>query len=178
MCEVALPNREISFVYSKEILSRLSSVIPRSASVSIQEAIYRMDIDALQKALENFLLQTISFHDAASETFYHGLILGMCAVMDNSYRITSNREAGEGRFDIQMLPMDQRLPGILIELKARKDCSGPQLENLSRLALQQIGDRAYDTELRAMKVASIIRIGIAFSGKTARIAAERQNVEK
>lgn len=178
MCEVALPNREISFVYSKEILSRLSSVIPRSAAVSIQEAIYRMDIDALQKALKNFLLQTISFHDAASETFYHGLILGMCAVMDNSYRISSNREAGEGRFDIQMLPMDQRLPGILIELKARKDCSGPQLENLSRLALQQIGDRAYDTELRAMKVASIIRIGIAFSGKTARIAAERQNVEK
>ena len=82
------------------------------------------------KALENFLQQTISFHDAASETFYHGLILGMCAVMDNSYRITSNRESGEGRFDIQLLPLNKKLPGVLIELKAGKDCSEKQLEEL------------------------------------------------
>lgn len=173
MCEVALPNKEISFVYSKEILSQLESVIPRSAAIAVQEAVYKMDIDALQKALENFLLQTVSYHDAADERFYHGLVLGMCAVMDNSCRITSNREAGEGRFDIQMLPLHKRLPGILIELKAGKDLSETQLEELSKAALQQINDRAYSVELQAMKVAPIIKIGIAFSGKRARICAER-----
>ena len=106
MCEVALPNKEISFVYSKEILSQLENIIPRSVAVAIQEAIYKVDSDSLQKTLEKFLLQTISFHDAADETFYHGLILGMCAVMDNSYRITSNREAGDGHRGI--LALDQR----------------------------------------------------------------------
>ena len=177
MCEVALPNKEISFVYSKEILSQLENIIPRSVAISIQEAIYKVDSDSLQKTLEKFLLQTISFHDAADETFYHGLILGMCAVMDNSYRITSNREAGDGRFDIQMLPLNKRLPGILIELKAGKDRSEAQLEALANVALQQINDRAYSVDLQAMNVTSIIKIGIAFSGKRTRIAAERQNIE-
>lgn len=177
MCEVALPNKEISFVYSKEILSQLEDIIPRSAAIAVQEALYKMDIDALQIALENFLLQTISFHDAADETFYHGLILGMCAVMDNSYRITSNRESGEGRFDIQMLPLNKRLPGILIELKAGKDRSETQLETLANAALQQINDRTYSADLQAMKVTSIIKFGIAFSGKRTRIAAQIQNIE-
>lgn len=177
MCEVALPNKEISFVYSKEILSQLENIIPRSVAIAIQEAIYKVDSDSLQKTLEKFLLQTISFHDAANETFYHGLILGMCAVMDNSYRITSNREAGDGRFDIQMLPLNKRLPGILIELKAGKDRSETHLEDLANVALQQINDRAYSVDLQAMNVTSIIKIGIAFSGKRTHIAAEKQNIE-
>ena len=92
-------------------------MIPPAAAIAIQEAIYTMDIPKLQSKLETFLLQTISFHDAANETFYHGLILGLCAMLDNQYRITSNREAGNGRFDIQMLPLKKKLPGILIEIK-------------------------------------------------------------
>ena len=175
MCEVALPNKEISFVYSKEILSQLEPVIPRPAAIAVQEAIYKMDVDTLQKTLEDFLLQTISFHDAANETFYHGLVLGMCAITDNSYRIVSNREAGEGRFDIQMIPLNQRLPGILIELKAGKNCTERQLEDLAQTALEQINSRRYDTDLQTMGLSSVIKIGIAFSGKKARIAVERQN---
>ncbi len=118
MCEVALPNKEISFVYSKEILSQLESVIPPAAAIGIQEAIYKMDLDELQTKLEKFLLETVSFHDAASESFYHGLILGLCAMLDDRYQITSNRESGEGSFDIQMAPLSEKLPGILIELKS------------------------------------------------------------
>ena len=173
LCEVALPNKEISFVYSKEILSQLESVIPRPAAVAVQEAIYRMDVDTLQNALEDFLLQAISFHDAAGEAFYHGLILGMCAITDNSYRITSNREAGEGRFDIQMLPLQPSLPGILIELKAEKNCTQSQLEELAQKALRQINKRKYSAELQAVQAPAVIKLGIAFSGKKARIAAER-----
>ena len=175
MCEVALPNKEISFVYSKEILSQLEVIIPRSDAVAIQEAIYRMDADTLQSTLERFLIQSVSFHDVANETFYHGLILGMCAITDNSYQIMSNREAGEGRFDIQMIPVNQQLPGILIELKAEKNCTEQQLERLAQAALRQINERKYTTDLQEMKAASIIKIGIAFSGKKARIAAEREN---
>ncbi len=177
LCEVALPNKEISFVYSKEILSQLESIIPRPAAIAVQEAIYKMDADTLQKTLENFLLQTISFHDAANETFYHGLILGMCAVTDNSYRVVSNREAGEGRFDIQMIPLNRQLPGIVIELKSGKNCTESHLEGLARTALRQINNLKYDAELQSMKLPSIIRIGIAFSGKKARIAAEREQKE-
>lgn len=172
MCEVALPNKEISLVYSKEILSKFENLISPSAAIAIQEAIYTMDIPMLQKRLETFLLQTVSFHDAANETFYHGLILGLCAMLDNRYHITSNRETGKGRFDIQMLPLDKKLPGILIELKAGKDCREEQLEKLAESALNQINDRQYQTEMHAIRVEEILQYGIAFSGKTACVKAE------
>lgn len=177
MCEVALPNKEISYVYSKEILSKFEDVIPPSAATAIQEAIYTMDIPKLQNKLETFLLQTISFHDAANETFYHGLILGLCAMLDNQYRITSNREAGDGRFDIQMLPLNKKLPGILVELKAGKKCTEGQLEELAKTALKQINDRQYYAEMEAQGVKEIMQYGIAFSGKSASVKAEVRKTE-
>ena len=172
MCEVALPNKEISYVYSKEILSKLENVIAPSAAIAIQEAMYTMDIPVLQKRLKNFLRQTISYHDAANETFYHGLILGLCAMLDNRYHITSNREAGDGRFDIQMLPVDRKLPGILIEVKAGKNCSEEQLEKLADAALTQINERHYNSEMASHGVDKILRYGIAFSGKDTCVKAE------
>ena len=175
MCEVALPNKEISYVYSKEILYKYENVIPPAAATAIQEAIYTMDIPKLQNKLATFLLQTISFHDAANETFYHGLILGLLAMLDNQYHITSNREAGNGRFDIQMLPLNKKLPGILIELKAGKDCTEGQLNELAETALTQINDRQYDVEMSAQGVKDILKYGIAFSGKSASIRAEVRN---
>lgn len=177
MCEVALPNKEISFVYSKEVLSQLEHIIPRSLAIEIQEAIYKVDIPALQRALEKYLMQTISFYDSNAEGFYHGMILGFCAALNNNYRITSNREAGEGRYDIQLLPLHKHLPGILIELKAGKNLSEAQLEDLSKVALQQINDRAYSVELQAMKISSVVKMGLAFSGKRARISWEQQELE-
>ena len=169
MCEVALPNREISFVYSKEILAQMESAIPRSSAIAVQEAIYLQDVPALQKRLEQFLMQTISFHDTANETFYHGLVLGLCAMLDNCYRITSNREAGTGRFDIQMMPLNKKLPGILVELKAGKNCSAAELEKLAQTAIDQIEDRSYEVDLKAMGVNKILKYGVAFSGKNVRI---------
>ena len=102
MCEVAIPNKEISFVYSKEILSKLDKIIPSSTAIAIQEAIYAGNSAALQKQLHKLLLQSASYHDTAHEIFYHGLVLGLCAMFDNRYDVTSNRESGEGRYDIQL----------------------------------------------------------------------------
>lgn len=174
MCEVALPNKEISFVYSKEILSQLEYAIPRSLAIEIQEALYKMDIAALQRGLEKYLIQTVSFYDAASEAYYHGMVVGLCAVMNESFRITSNRESGNGRYDIQLFPLTKHFPGFLIEIKAEKDCSDEQLEHLAQTALKQINDRSYIIEMKASGVTSIVKYGFAFSGKKARIVAEKQ----
>lgn len=55
-------------------------------------------------------------------------MLGLCALLGGSF-ISSNRESGDGRYDIQLKPMNKNLPGILIELKAEKDCTEEQLKN-------------------------------------------------
>ena len=178
MCEVALPNKEISYVYSKEILARFEKMISPAVAIAIQEAIYTMNVPALQKRLENFLLETISFHDAANETFYHGLVLGLCAMMEGSYRISSNREAGKGRFDIQLLPLKKQLPGVLIELKAGKDCSEQKLDELANVALAQINDRQYSVEMDSQGVKTILKYGIAFSGKDVRVKADTETNEE
>lgn len=165
ICEVALPNREISYVYSKEILSQMEGIIPISVAVAIQEAIYVGNVESLQRHLEQFLLQTISYHDTANETFYHGLILGLCAMLDHRYYISSNREAGYGRFDIQMIPRNRELPGILMELKAEKSCGEEELQKLAGIALDQIDEKGYDVEMHRQGITKILKYGIAFSGK-------------
>ena len=57
----------------------------------------------------------------------------------------------------------------MIEVKAEKDCSAQKLEELSQVALKQIEDREYDTEMRSKGVMRIFKFGIAFSGKDVKI---------
>lgn len=164
MCEVALPNREISLVYNKEILQRLENLIPSSTAISIQEAIFSGDYTRLKTQIQTLLTQSVSSFDTAGENFYHGFMLGLCALMSGFF-VTSNRESGDGRYDIQLKPVQKGLPGILIELKAEKDCSGEKLKKLSETALQQINDKKYDTDLITAGVSVIYKYGVAFSGK-------------
>ena len=165
MCEVALPNKEITFVYNKEILQKLNNIVPQATAISIQEAIYSGDTAALQKNLGTLLMQSVSSYDTVGENFYHGLVLGLCATLDNRFYITSNRESGEGRYDLCLCPKDSKLPGILIELKAAKDCPEDELKELSEKALAQIDSRKYETELTVKGVRNILKYGVAFSGK-------------
>ena len=74
-------------------------------------------------------MQSSSSYDTVGETFYHGLVLELCAALENRYYITSNRESGEGRYDSRLCPKDCKIPGVLIELKAAKDCSDDDLKN-------------------------------------------------
>jgi len=97
-------------------------------------------------------------------------------MMDNRYYITSNREAGKGRFEIQMLPLNKKLPGILIELKAGKDCSDEELYRLAEKALIQINDRMYYMEMSSHGVKEVLKYGIAFDGKKVSIKAEISNL--
>lgn len=170
MCEVALPNKEISLVYHKEILQKLDDIIPQPIAISIQEAIFSGDHIRLKEQIQNLLTQSVSSFDTAGENFYHGFMLGLCALLGGSF-VSSNRESGDGRYDIQLNPAKKNLPGILIELKAEKNCTQEQLKKLSETALQQIIDKKYDTEMTAAGVKTIYKYGVAFSGKKVEITA-------
>lgn len=163
MCDVAIPNKEITFVYEKEVLNRTNQ---NSLAISISQAIFSKDTQKLQALLEDFMVQSISSIDGANEGFYHGMMLGLCAILGNRYKIRSNRESGLGRFDIQLMPLTKGMPGFIFEFKHTKD-EHTDLSALADSALQQIEAKKYDTELRDNGVNSIISIGIAFRGKSA-----------
>ena len=162
MCDVAIPNKEITFVYEKEVLNRTNQ---NSLAISISQAIFSKDTQKLQSLLQDFMVKSISSIDGANEGFYHGMMLGLCAILGNRYKIRSNRESGLGRFDIQLMPLAKGMPGFIFEFKHTKD-EHTDLSALADSALQQIEAKKYDTELRDNGVNSIISIGIAFRGKS------------
>lgn len=163
MCDVAIPNKEITFVYEKEVLNRTNQ---NSLAISISQAIFSKDTQKLQALLEDFMVKSISSIDGANEGFYHGMMLCLCAILGNRYKIRSNRESGLGRFDIQLMPLTKGMPGFIFEFKHTKD-EHTDLSALADSALQQIEAKKYDTELRDNGVNSIISICIAFRGKSA-----------
>ena len=163
MCDVAIPNKEILYVYEKEVLNRTNQ---NNVSISIHQAIFSKDTRKLQSLLENFMLKSISTMDGANEAFYHGMMLGLCAVLGSQYKVRSNRESGLGRFDVELLPMMQGIPGFIFEFKHTKDIN-VDLDSLANSALRQIDDMKYDTELKDFGVKNIVKIGIAFRQKSA-----------
>ena len=167
LCEVSIPNREIAAVYKSEILSHLLQIgaITRTTANKIAESLYANDYKKLQKAIAEYMDKSISFYDAGAEGFYHGLVLGLIALMDNQYKIKSNRESGDGRYDISLFPREGRYPGIIMELKWKKDLSADELSGLADEALIQIDEKRYDVEMKEDGILDILKFGIAFSGK-------------
>lgn len=167
LCEVAIPNREIAAVYKSEILNYLQSVgaINKTTSNMFAESLYSNDVGMLQKAISEYVMKSVSFYDGGTEGFYHGLVLGLIAMMDNQYRIKSNQESGYGRYDISLIPRNKKMSGIILELKHEKGLNEKDLDKLADEALKQIKDKKYDTEMKAEGISNILKLGMAFSGK-------------
>lgn len=167
LCEIEIPNKEIAAVYKIEIISRMvqTGAIRQSTADKIAESLYSNNHDLLQNALMEYMHNSVSFYDAGAEGFYHGLTLGLVALMDNQYRIKSNRESGVGRFDLGLFPRQSGHPGIIMEFKWEKNLVKADLVKLAEEALEQINDRDYACEMKDLKIDKIVKIGIAFSGK-------------
>lgn len=179
ICDIAIPNKEIFCVYEREILSALSDVISQSTAIAIQQAIMKQNVPSLQENLEKLLLNSISAFDYAHENFYNGLVIGLCAVMNNRYHVNSNNESGHGRYDIQLRPINKRLPGIIIELKVLKDGVAEdridsQLEAAATDALGQIEEKKYVTAMKQEGFTHFFKIGAAFYKKHVKVLSQTE----
>lgn len=170
---LSIPNKEVECAYRSEILDKYESIIPSSSSSFIEASILRKDVKGIEEGLRELLRSSISYNDASSESFYHGLTLGLCATMNDSYLLYSNRESGEGRFDIYMEPKQKGLPAILIEVKSSKKASEDALDGLSKAALSQMEGKDYAREAKRKGIEDILKLGIAYSGKSVRVASNK-----
>ena len=167
LCQVSIPNKEIASVYKSEVLAHLMQIgaVSRTTGDKIAESLFINDYVKLEKAIAEYMDKAISFYDMASESFYHGLVLGLMAMMDNQYKIKSNRESGKGRFDICLMPRDNKHPGMIMELKWKKNLDDNELVLLADEAISQIHSMEYDSEMKSEGIKKILKFGIAFSGK-------------
>ena len=171
-CEVAIPNREIEQVFRRDILSKFRRESGQSRKLrAIETAFFRRSPEAFKAHVEEFLVESASYFDTSSESFYHGLVLGMLSFMRDTYVVSSNRESGYGRFDIMLKPRpDHRdFPAVVIEVKAAKD-DAEDLDALAAEARRQIDEKGYAASLEAEGVTDILKFGYAFRNKRGAIA--------
>ena len=169
-CELSIPNKELTNVYYKEIIAHLSENMSMNIAYTVSKALMEKDIDLLKKSLNTFLLEAISFHDTVNENYYHGLLLGISLLFHEKYFVRSNRESGNGRYDIALEPKNiGEMPGIIIEVKSKND-NIESLAALAKKALEQINAKQYDTDMKSRGVQTVYKYGIAFYKKTVEIA--------
>ena len=168
--DLQIPNKEITMAYKQEIIDKLLPEKSQNTYVELQTALVNQDVATVKALLRQLLLEVVSYFDTASEGFYQGLLLGLCVAM-NGYTVTSNRESGDGRYDIQMMPSDKKMPGIIIELKA--DTKGStDLVQLAEEAVRQIKDKNYAVNLQKQGINTIFSYGVAFCGKQVEVVVE------
>ena len=160
MCKVALPNHELSLVFVNDIKAKINAALSVGTG-DIVGALLDRDADALRQAIAAFLLESVSYFDSAAEGFFHGLTLGFLAILRKRFRVLSNVESGEGRFDIALKPLVEPFPAFIIEVKAA-DSATDDLKALARDARAQIDGKKYDTSFRAEGITDIEKIGLAY----------------
>ena len=166
VCCLNIPNREIRTIYREEIVSMLTTEVGEITITDLRDALLAKDCAAIQRTLSDFMAKTISYFDGLRENYYHGLMLGLITIFEYTHSIRSNRESGNGRYDIQLAPKNTMLPGIIIEIKAAMtEAEKQNLAKLAQTALDQIEEKKYDTELLSQGVKTIHKYGIAFANK-------------
>ncbi len=174
LCSLVIPNYEVRATYSQPIRRWLTKDQSAEWYDTFIAYLLNGNIEAWAKQLEEIILQIVSYHDPEKypEAFYHGLLLGIIVSLHQTgYVIKSNRESGQGRYDIAIIPQDASKLGIVLELK-QKDLFKvkpskikPLLVNAAATAFAQMQLNRYDTELRQAGISKICQIAIAFCGK-------------
>ncbi|KKB96168.1 putative AAA-ATPase [Candidatus Arcanobacter lacustris] len=174
VAKIAIPNKEVGFVYDKIVERWFSSAISLESYDNFVGALSKGDIDKFQMYLSNYIMQTGSYFDFNNNTheqIFHIFVLGLVVGMREEYIINSNQEAGKGRFDVVLIPKDKNKDGILLEFKiARNDA---ELLDRANEALSQIKDKQYFQVFKQHQVKDVLAIGIAFCGKELELSYEK-----
>ena len=160
-----LPNKEIRKFFKNEFID---ITFGASEFRKTMETLKNNKIEEFEKNLQNILLKSTSYMDGKNENFYHGLFLGMSFYLDNKYSVKSNREAGLGRYDVLIEPINKKERAFILEFKVTD--SKKNLEKFSKEALEQIINKKYNIELIKKGIKDITYIGIAFYKKQLRIS--------
>ena len=162
---MTIPNEEIVYVYENQVREWFDNKIKAVDFSGLYAAIINGDTQVFEACLREQLRKSISFMDSA-ENFYHGFLLGLLGGLQG-YETSSNRESGEGRYDIVLKPYDERQPAIILELKRVQRFT--EMESMAMEALQQIEDKHYDAGLVDEGYLVIKKYGICFCKKSCRV---------
>jgi len=160
-----LPNMEVKKLFKKEFINVHFGI---SLFRKTMEALKNLNFNDFEKYFQEIMLKSTSNWDTSKEAFYHGLSLGMLSYLDNDYYVTSNFEAGFGRYDLVLEPKNRNDRAFILEFKVAE--AENKLEKLSKEAIKQIEEKKYDINLKSKEIKEITSVGIAFYGKKLKVS--------
>jgi len=174
--ELKIPNYEIKTVFQDIILDWLNTDLKIKQALLIDTTKYLInnEIDKFEKGFKKIMGDTFSYFDinGEPENVYQSYVLGLLAIIGDDYIIKSNRESGEGRYDILLIPHDKTKFGIVIEIKqiVRNEKEDNEtfikkIDDKIKEAKKQIDKNKYYMELIDNKISKIIKLPIVFAGK-------------
>ncbi len=170
--ELIIPNKEIREIYTEQVLSWFQDQLKTTTQkqLDLYQAFSSGNAALIESILNEYLLDTISFHDAY-ESFYHGFLLALLSSCENWF-VTSNAETGRGRSDILVEQKDRNL-GFIIEVKYTKEEA--LMETSAKNAIRQVEEKDYTAYLRKYRFKNVWIFGIAFCEKRCLVAAQRMD---
>ena len=164
--KLEVPNLEISTVFETIIQNWIDGgPVKNDRLERMLQALRLGDIEYFEELLNDFLVNTLSYYDTSGrdpEKVYQAFLLGLLAGMSD-FEISSNREAGFGRYDILLRPKNGRGQAIIMELKRLRPKE--TVEQALASALKQIEDKQYAATLRDAGFTDILKMAITFDGK-------------
>ena len=166
---MCIPNLEIKSIYRDQVRLWFENIVENTDRNDLHEAVASRDGKQMGRILTSLLKKSISTFDS-SESFYHGYLLSMLVGMTD-YSARSNREAGDGRPDIILYPLNPPDPAYIIEIKVKKKFNEMQ-DGLDE-ALKQIHDRNYEEGILEEGYAGAIAVGVCFCKKSCIVEVEK-----
>ncbi len=155
--ELVIPNKEVYEIYKQSFMSYFTDYTNARKS-EIYEELVSGNEEKVNDILNDILIRSISYFDN-QESFYHGFLVGLL----NGYEVISNREAGDGRFDLCVMP--ESIRGTLVIIECKHSASDDDLIEDAEAGARQITDRNYLEEKRFKKYAHAVGYGISFYKK-------------
>ena len=163
--DMVIPNVEIKSIYKNTIRSWFIDHINRDSRTDILESVILADAEKLEDLLCTWLTNTISCFDE-QENYYHGFVTGLVSGF-NGYMVVSNRESGNGRFDLVVKQRSRWHHAAILEFKVVEKYN--QMTKACEEALRQIEEKDYEASLRDEQYENIAKLGICFCQKRCRV---------
>lgn len=155
--ELVIPNKEVFEIYKQSFTSYFEDYTTSKKNELYQELVDG-DAKKVNLLLNDILLRSISYFDN-QESFYHGFLVGLL----NDYEVLSNRESGNGRFDVCVLP--ENILGTVVLIECKHSISEDDLIDDAKEGARQIVEQKYLEEHRFKKYENVIGYGISFYKK-------------
>ena len=173
---LVIPNREIRNIFTEQIMKMFQEQAEQDGETlgRFCDALEQGNAEEVERCFTGYMRKTVSIRDtfvrkATKENFYHGMLIGLLGFKEG-WTVMSNREAGDGFSDIQIL-IDDAETGIVIEVKYAQN---GDLEEECQKALTQMRALHYEDGMRNAGMQKIFKYGIACWKKTCKVVVESE----